>query len=113
MPRVALKLPADANEAGPRATLVLVETLHSMDADGTELLCALSHQLRNPLTCVMGYLEMLAEGVLGPVNDEQMRVLQVVTASATRLGAMLDELEQPELEQPELEQAGPSAGRGC
>ena len=102
MPRVALALPADANGAGPRATRVLVEALRPMAPDGTELLCALSHQLRNPLTCVVGYLEMLAEGALGPLNDEQMRVLQVVMASATRLGAMLDELEQP----------GASVGRG-
>ncbi|MEY9857878.1 signal transduction histidine kinase [Catenulispora sp. GAS73] len=93
--RAALVLPADANGAGPRATLVLVEALRPMATDGTELLCALSHQLRNPLTCVVGYLEMLAEGELGPVNDEQTRVLRVVMASASRLGAMLDELEQP------------------
>jgi signal transduction histidine kinase len=89
-------LPAGSDGAGPRATLVLVETLRPLAVDGTELLCALSHQLRNPLTGVLGYLELLSDGLLGPVTDDQLRVLQVVTAGVTRLTAMLDELEQPD-----------------
>lgn len=71
----------------------LVEALSPLDARTAELLAALSHELRNPLTTVLGYLELLADGSLGPLSEEQQRVLRVVASGMTRLAAFADELE--------------------
>jgi signal transduction histidine kinase len=71
----------------------LVEALSPLDARTAELLGALSHQLRNPLTAVLGYLELLTDGSLGPLTEEQERVLRVVAAGMARLAEFVDDLE--------------------
>ena len=75
------------------ATRALVEALSPLDARTAELLAALSHELRNPLTTVLGYLELLTDGSLGPLSEEQQRVLRVVTSGMTRLAEFVDDLE--------------------
>jgi signal transduction histidine kinase len=82
-----------AQACDTRATRALVEALSPLDARTARLLSALSHQLRNPLTSVLGYLELLSDGSLGPLTEEQQRVLQVVAAGMTRLAEFADELE--------------------
>lgn len=71
----------------------MVEALSPLDARTAELLGALSHQLRNPLTAVLGYLELLTDGSLGPLTEEQERVLRVVAAGMARLAEFVDDLE--------------------
>ena len=70
-----------------------MEALSPLDARTAGLLHALSHQLRNPLTSVIGYLELLTDGELGPLSVEQQRVLRVVAAGMTRLAEFVDDLE--------------------
>jgi len=81
-----------ADRAEPRATLALVDALRPLDPAKERLLGALSHQLRNPLTSVIGYLELLTDQTLGPITPEQDRVLRTVAHSMARLAAMIDEL---------------------
>jgi PAS domain S-box-containing protein len=45
-------------------------------------LASMSHELRTPLNSIMGFSELLRQGVPGPVNDEQQRQLEIVIASA-------------------------------
>ena len=55
-----------------------------------EFLANLSHELRTPLTAVMGYLQILEEGLSGPLTPEQRRDLAQVKASSERLLEMID-----------------------
>jgi two-component system, NarL family, sensor histidine kinase BarA len=49
------------------------------------LLATVSHEMRTPLTSVIGYAEMLLEGMVGPVNDEQREYLSTILGKADHL----------------------------
>lgn len=51
----------------------------------SEMASTVSHELRTPLTSAAGYVELLTEGVGGPLSDEQTSMLGVVARSLTRL----------------------------
>ena len=86
-------LDGDAGGVGARASRALREALSPLDAQTAHLLSAVSHQLRTPLTSVLGYLELLTDGSLGPVTAEQRRALLIVSAAMARLTSFIDELE--------------------
>jgi len=49
------------------------------------LLATVSHEMRTPLTSVIGYAEMLLEGMVGPINDEQREYLATILGKADHL----------------------------
>ena len=55
-------------------------------------LATMSHELRTPLAAVIGYEELLAEGIAGSVNDAQRQQLERIKASAMRLLSLIDEI---------------------
>ena len=52
----------------------------------------ISHELRTPLTHVKGYLELLSNGTLGPLSDDQSNALQISQKAAGRLESLIDNL---------------------
>lgn len=65
----------------------------------SELLAKVSHELRTPLAAIMGYTELLQNGIFGPVSEQQTRIYQSVIDSAIYLTDMVNEL----LDQAQLE----------
>ena len=57
-----------------------------------QLLDAVSHELRNPLTTILGMSEMLLDGDVGDLTPEQERLVKHVYRGAARLTAALDAL---------------------
>ena len=57
-----------------------------------EFLANMSHELRTPLTAVLGYLQILEEGISGPLTAEQRRDLGQVKSSSERLLELIDNL---------------------
>jgi signal transduction histidine kinase len=57
--------------------------LQESDRLRTQFVQNMSHELRTPLTFVRGYIDLLLEGTLGPLNDRQGQSLQIV-ADRTR-----------------------------
>jgi PAS domain S-box-containing protein len=51
----------------------------------SEFLATMSHELRTPLNAIAGYAELLAMGVRGPVNDEQLRDLSRIRQNQQHL----------------------------
>jgi signal transduction histidine kinase len=51
-----------------------------------------SHELRTPLTHIRGYLDLLQTELLGPVNNDQKKALDVSLRSANRLQSLIDDL---------------------
>lgn len=56
----------------------------------TQLITAISHDVRTPLTALMGYLEILSDESISP--EERQAYLQVCKSNATRLKGLTDEL---------------------
>jgi signal transduction histidine kinase len=57
-----------------------------------EFLAVVSHRLRTPLTVVLGYTELLADGISGPLTPTQRDHLARVQASGHELLQILDDL---------------------
>ncbi len=51
-----------------------------------------SHEFRTPLTVIKEYVALLHEGVLGQVNDDQRRFLNIVADRAEDLNRMVDDM---------------------
>lgn len=52
----------------------------------------ISHELRTPLGAIIGYHDLLADGVFGPLNGDQREHLQRLRNSATHLLSVIDGL---------------------
>lgn len=57
-----------------------------------EYLSILSHDLRTPLHTLGGFLEMVHDGMAGPINERQSEFLGYARTGAQQLGAMLEDV---------------------
>ncbi len=57
-----------------------------------ELISVVSHDLRTPLTSIMGYLELVLDESEGPLTPEQRGFLEVIERNADRLLALVNDL---------------------
>ncbi|HEY2988460.1 MAG TPA: ATP-binding protein [Candidatus Binatia bacterium] len=62
--------------------LAELQHAHRMRADFTAMIV---HDLRSPLSVVMGAATTLADGLIGPINDEQKKWLGKIAANSRRL----------------------------
>jgi PAS domain S-box-containing protein len=51
-----------------------------------------SHELRTPLSAVKGFLELVADGEAGPINETQREFLSIAVRNSDRLGALINDL---------------------
>jgi signal transduction histidine kinase len=58
----------------------------------SEFLAMMSHELRTPLNAVLGYADLLAMGLGGPLTDTQRQQLDRITASGRHLLALVNEV---------------------
>jgi signal transduction histidine kinase len=62
--------------------------LQESDHNRTNFLARALHDFRSPLTALNGYCDLLLNGALGPLRDEQKDVIGRMTRSAQRLSQM-------------------------
>jgi signal transduction histidine kinase len=70
----------------------LVAELKSLDAAKTSFLASASHDLRSPLTSIIGYVEILTDEVEGPLMPTQARMLDAVDRNARRLMTLIENM---------------------
>ncbi len=51
-----------------------------------------SHEFRTPLTVIKDYVSLVQEGMFGPVNDEQHRLLEIASVRVDDLNNMVDDM---------------------
>ncbi len=69
-----------------------VTGLKSLEKNRESLLANVSHDLKNPLTTIKAYLNLLEKGKLGETTERQLKALQVCDRNANRLLRMIDDL---------------------
>jgi len=68
------------------------EELRELNAERAKVLNIVSHELRNPLVTIRGYIEMIARHRLGPLTDQQERGLSVALRNTIALSEQIDVL---------------------
>ncbi|MBI4483967.1 MAG: response regulator [Acidobacteria bacterium] len=56
---------------------------------------SIRHELRRPLTAIIGFADLLAQGTAGSLNEKQRRYLEHVLNGARRLVQLIDDLPDP------------------
>lgn len=89
----------DAEPDPARGTIHAVARLEGATVDRSrlerleeELVSTVSHDLRTPLTTILGALELLGAGAGGPLDDRVWRLLELAVRNTRRLRRRIDDL---------------------
>ena len=58
----------------------------------SEFLAIMSHELRTPLNSIIGFSDMLSEGIAGELNDKQSRYTSNISNSGTHLLSIINDI---------------------
>ena len=70
----------------------IVAKLKEVDRAKSDFLAAVSHDLRTPLTSIVGYTEMLDEDQANPLSPGQHQMLGAIDRNAARLGNLIEDV---------------------
>lgn len=70
----------------------LLAEMRELDTSKTEMMATLNHEMRTPLTSVLGYLELVRDGEGGTIPPKADEMLGAVEHSARRLHSIVDEM---------------------
>lgn len=66
--------------------------LVELDQARKEFYRNVSHELSTPMTPIVGYVRLLCDGELGPLNPQQQKAVQAIDDCAARLRGLIDNL---------------------
>ncbi len=71
---------------------LLVEQLSKANAAKNRFLGMAAHDLRNPLASIRGLAEFLSDGVVGPLNPDQLDLIKTILEASQSMLTMVNEL---------------------
>jgi signal transduction histidine kinase len=78
----------DREDSVERLTQALVDSSRAK----REFLGTVSHELRTPINAILGYSELLHDGLVGPLTEEQTTMLHRVMVSTRHLHQLIDDM---------------------
>jgi signal transduction histidine kinase len=58
----------------------------------SEFVSFVAHELKNPMTSMKGYTDLLIKGVVGPVNEQQANFLHTIYSNVNRMETLVSDL---------------------
>ena len=69
-----------------------ISAIKALEQEREDFVSMLSHDLKTPITAVVGSIDLVREGRLGPVNEEQREYLESAVESCSEMTDMIDTL---------------------
>ncbi len=66
--------------------------LRELDKLKSTFLANMSHELRTPMNAIIGYADLLVDGVDGPINEEQEKSLKKIAANSQNLMRLINDI---------------------
>ncbi len=86
-----------ADHASPAITNAqLFDELRHQQEARTQFVSFIAHELKNPMTSMKGYTDLLMRGVVGPLNEQQSGFLETIFTNVNRLEALINDLRDVE-----------------
>jgi PAS domain S-box-containing protein len=82
----------DGDVCGSLCAMRDISVEREADRMKSDFVSLVSHELRTPLTAIHGYVDLLLDGAVGELNKDQSEFLGIISASATRLVTMTNDL---------------------
>jgi len=70
----------------------MTRQLSELDKLKAEFVSVASHELKTPINVMVGYLQLLDEGIYGPVDSRHVEVLRTLAAQANTLARLVNQL---------------------
>ncbi len=58
----------------------------------SQFVSVVSHELKTPMTSIRGYADLIGQGTVGPVTDEQKEFLDTIRSNVERMSALVSDL---------------------
>lgn len=70
----------------------LYAVVQSANIAKSEFVSFVSHELKNPMTSIKGFSELLAAGAVGPINEAQANFLATIRSNVERMSTLVSDL---------------------
>ncbi|HRQ33305.1 MAG TPA: histidine kinase dimerization/phospho-acceptor domain-containing protein, partial [Anaerolineales bacterium] len=70
----------------------LYDEVQKANSAKSEFVSLVAHELKNPMTSIKGYSELLASGAVGQINEMQANFLGTIRANVERMSALVSDL---------------------
>ena len=70
----------------------LIQDLQKAHQERNKFVSVVTHELRLPLTSIKGYTDLLRQGLVGPLNTQQLSFLDTIRNNVDRMSALLSDL---------------------
>ncbi len=70
----------------------LYQAVQHANESKSQFVTIVTHELRIPLTSIKGYTDLIRQGVVGPINEQQLNFLDVIRNNVERMSALISDL---------------------
>ena len=74
------------------ANAQLFSAVEAANSAKTEFVSFVAHEIKNPMTSIKGYSELLAAGAVGPINEMQANFLNTIRSNVERMSTLVTDL---------------------
>src|SRR4030043_449153 len=82
----------EQNERCEKTTEEQIIQLKKLDKIKSNFLSVTSHELRTPMSVIKGYIQMMLNGNLGTISNEQKKALEIVLRNSNQLNTLIKDI---------------------